>query len=174
MSKTKTTKKKAAAPKATKSAKAAPAKMAAPKKATPAKDATPVADPCAKGHQWDTDGDGVEFCTVCKGDRKELEKAEKKAGKTKAKPAAKKKASAEPKEKKLSAIDAAAKVLAQSKEPLNAKQMIDAMSAKGYWTSPGGKTPHATLYSAILREITVKGKESRFVKTDRGQFTINA
>ena len=32
--------------------------------------------------------------------------------------------------------------------------MIDAMTTKGLWTSPGGKTPHATLYSAILREIT--------------------
>jgi hypothetical protein len=43
------------------------------------------------------------------------------------------------------------------------------MTAKGYWTSPGGKTPHATLYSAILRELA-KGEASRFVKTDRGRF----
>ena len=74
---------------------------------------------------------------------------------------------------KLSAIDAAAKVLAETGEPLNAKQMIEAMSTKGYWTSPGGKTPHATLYSAILREITVKGNEARFKKTERGHFAIN-
>jgi hypothetical protein len=77
----------------------------------------------------------------------------------------------EPKEKKLSAIDAAAQVLAASKEPMNAKEMIEAMTAKALWTSPGGKTPHATLYSAIIREITLKGKESRFVKTERGKFT---
>jgi hypothetical protein len=44
------------------------------------------------------------------------------------------------------------------------------MAAKSLWTTPGGKTPHATLYSAIIREIAVKGKESRFVKKDRGQF----
>jgi len=44
------------------------------------------------------------------------------------------------------------------------------MRNTGYWTSPGGKTPHATLYSAILREINLKGKGSRFVKTDRGLF----
>jgi hypothetical protein len=50
--------------------------------------------------------------------------------------------------------------------------MIEQMSAKGLWTSSGGKTPHATLYSAILREIGTKGKDARFVKTDRGQFTI--
>ena len=90
---------------------------------------------------------------------------------TKAKAAGKAKA---PKDKKLSAIDAAAQVLSGSKEPLNAKQLIEAMAAKNLWTSPGGKTPHATLYSAIIREIAVKGKESRFVKKDRGQFAAKA
>ena len=77
------------------------------------------------------------------------------------------------KSKKLSALDAATQVLAASKEPMNAKEMIDAMGAKGLWKSPGGKTPHATLYSAILREIGTKGKEARFKKTDRGHFAAN-
>ncbi|HMO84627.1 MAG TPA: HTH domain-containing protein [Lacipirellulaceae bacterium] len=77
------------------------------------------------------------------------------------------------KAKKLSAIDAAAKVLADAKGPMNAKEMIDAMAAKGLWKSPGGKTPHATLYSAILREINAKGKEVRFKKTERGKFVAN-
>jgi hypothetical protein len=90
--------------------------------------------------------------------------------KPKAAPAKKAKPKAD-KPKKLSALDAAAQVLAASKEPMNAKGMIEAMAAKGLWTSPGGKTPHATLYSAILREIGTKGKESRFKKTDRGHFT---
>jgi hypothetical protein len=75
-----------------------------------------------------------------------------------------------PKDKKLSAIDAAAQVLASAKAPMNAKEMIEAMAAKALWTSPGGKTPHATLYSAIIREIALKGKESRFVKKERGKF----
>ena len=88
------------------------------------------------------------------------------ANKSKAKPAANGKA------KKLSAIDAAAQVLASSKEPMNAKQMIEAMAAKGLWSSPGGKTPWATLYSAITREVATKGKEARFKKADRGQFTL--
>ncbi len=48
------------------------------------------------------------------------------------------------------------------------------MAAKGYWTSPGGQTPHATLYSAILREINSKGDAARFTKADRGQFTLVA
>ena len=89
----------------------------------------------------------------------------------KAKPAAK---NGEAKTKKVSAIDAAAKLLTASKEPMGCKELIESMAAKGLWTSPGGKTPHATLYSAILREITVKGKQARFVKTDRGRFAINA
>jgi len=75
--------------------------------------------------------------------------------------------------KKLSALDAAAQVLAASKEPMNAKQMIEAMATKGLWTSPGGKTPWATLYSAIAREVATKGKDARFKKADRGNFAAN-
>ena len=74
--------------------------------------------------------------------------------------------------KKMSCIDAAARVLTEAGEPLNAKQMIEAITAKGYWTSPGGKTPHATLYSAIIREIADKGAEARFRKTERGRFEV--
>jgi len=44
---------------------------------------------------------------------------------------------------------------------------------KGYSSSPNGQTPAATLYSAILREINTKGKESRFKKANRGLFTIS-
>ncbi len=64
-------------------------------------------------------------------------------------------------------------MLEESKEPMTTKAMIDAMAAKGYWTSPGGKTPQATLYSAILREIQKKEAAARFVKVERGQFTLN-
>ena len=90
------------------------------------------------------------------------------------KPKAKKATPAAEQPKKMSALDAAVKVLGESKEPMATKEMIDAMSAKGYWTSPGGQTPHATLYAAILREINVKGAGSRFAKTDRGRFGLNA
>jgi hypothetical protein len=48
------------------------------------------------------------------------------------------------------------------------------MATQGLWESPGGKTPSATLYSAIIREIATKGKDSRFVKKDRGTFAANA
>lgn len=72
--------------------------------------------------------------------------------------------------KKLSAIDAAARVLAEAAQPMTCPEMIAAMTAKGYWTSPGGKTPASTLYSAILREIKVKEGAARFQKTERGRF----
>ena len=81
---------------------------------------------------------------------------------------------AEAKDKKLSAIDAAAKVLADTKQAMNCKELIEAMAAKKLWTSPGGKTPWATLYSALTREISTKGSDSRFKKTERGKFAVNA
>jgi HB1, ASXL, restriction endonuclease HTH domain len=73
-------------------------------------------------------------------------------------------------ENKLSALDAAAKVLAEESRPMSCPELIAAMAAKSYWTSPGGKTPAATLYSAILRELTIRGDNARFVKTERGKF----
>jgi hypothetical protein len=71
----------------------------------------------------------------------------------------------------LSCVSAALKVLGESSEPMNAQELITAMEAKSYWSSPGGKTPHATLYSAILRDLA-KGDDSKFVKTERGRFTV--
>jgi HB1, ASXL, restriction endonuclease HTH domain len=83
-------------------------------------------------------------------------------------PKAKKEKPAKP--KKVSALDAAARLLGETGTAMTTKEMIEAMAAKGYWTSPGGQTPHATLYSAILRELSAKGKDARFKKTERGKF----
>ena len=77
------------------------------------------------------------------------------------------------KPKRLSAIDAAAEVLKESREPMRARELITAMEAQGLWTSPGGKTPHATLYAAMLREERDKGTASRFRKVERGLFGFN-
>jgi len=74
--------------------------------------------------------------------------------------------------KKLSLIDAAVQVLARSDEPMNTKQMVDQVVAEGLWSSPAGKTPQATLYSSILRELKNKGDEARFEKIERGKFRI--
>jgi len=76
----------------------------------------------------------------------------------------------EKKPKRISALDAAAQVLAASEVPMRAKEMIAAMEAKKLWTSPGGKTPEATLYAAIIREIAAKGTAARFKKHERGVF----
>jgi len=84
-----------------------------------------------------------------------------------------KKAKPEPKPKKVSALDAAAKVLATTGEPMTTKAMIEAMTERGLWTSPGGKTPQATLYAAILREVATKGAKARFRKTAPGHFAFN-
>ena len=87
-----------------------------------------------------------------------------------------KKADAEPAAGKtsMSQLDAAVKVLGEATEPMTTKQMVEAMTEKELWTSPGGKTPHATLYSAILRELQTKAETSRFVKTDRGHFQLRS
>ena len=90
-----------------------------------------------------------------------------------AKKPASKKAPAKKSGKKMSGLDAAAKVLAESREPMRAKEIVERMEAKGYWKSPGGKTPSATIYAAMLREIRDKGKDARFKKTDRGLFAAN-
>ncbi|MEX2220125.1 MAG: winged helix-turn-helix domain-containing protein [Phycisphaerales bacterium] len=71
---------------------------------------------------------------------------------------------------KLSGLDAAAKVLADSGKPMRVGEVVEAMTKKGLWTSPNGKTPEATVYAAIIREIRDKGVESRFAKKDRGLF----
>lgn len=71
----------------------------------------------------------------------------------------------------LSCLDAAAKVLAEAGEPMNTKAMVEAMMAKGYWTTDA-PTPSATLYSAILRELQKRGDAARVAKVERGLFTL--
>jgi hypothetical protein len=90
-------------------------------------------------------------------------------------PAAKKKPPAKPpaestSAKKYSALDAAALVLRESGQPMSCPELIAQMAAKGYWTSPKGKTPSSTLYAAMTREARVKGAASRFQKTGPGRF----
>ncbi len=73
--------------------------------------------------------------------------------------------------KKMSGLDAAAKVLAEAGEPMNVKAVVEAAMAKGYWTSKGA-TPWATVYSAVIREIVAKKETSRFRKTAKGMFEL--
>jgi hypothetical protein len=89
-----------------------------------------------------------------------------------AKPAKTSRKATAAKPKKLSAIDAAAQVLVAKGEPMTAPELIEAMDAQGLWSSPNGKTPTATLYASMLREITTKGKASRFSRPARGEFAV--
>jgi hypothetical protein len=70
----------------------------------------------------------------------------------------------------LSALAAAARVLEETQQAMNCPELIEAMAAKGYWSSPAGKTPAATLYAAIAREIKTKADQARFQKAEPGRF----
>ena len=70
-------------------------------------------------------------------------------------------------------LDAAARVLEESKGPMACREIVKMAFDKGYWKSDG-KTPHATIYSAMIREIAARGEQSRFEKVQRGKFAINS
>lgn len=88
-----------------------------------------------------------------------------KAGKSKA-------AAKEKKERKPGGLDAAVRVLREAGTPLNCGDMVKTALEKGYWQT-GGKTPAATIYAAIITEISKKGDKSRFRKVDRGMFELS-
>ena len=142
---------------------------AAPKKATPkpapkvdAKKPATLVDPRIAEKAKALDAAVAKLATPgLKATRKEAPKSEPKPG---AKP--------EPKKaRKMGALDAAAIVLADAGKPMRSKELIAEMAKRGLWTSPGGKTPEATLYAAILREIGAKGTAARFARAGKGEFT---
>src|SRR5712692_5788370 len=57
--------------------------------------------------------------------------------------------------KKMSCLDAAAQLLTETGQPMTCPELIEAMAAKGYWTSPAGKTPQATLYATTQSPCAV-------------------
>ncbi len=83
------------------------------------------------------------------------------------------KSATKPAANRLGILDAAAKILAGASEPMGCKAIVEEAMAKKLW-STNGKTPQATLYAAIVREIAKKGDESRFVKVERGRFRLNS
>ena len=140
----------------------------APKKATPkpapkveAKKPATLVDPRIAEKAKALDAAVAKLATPgLKATRKEATKSEPKPG---AKP--------EPKKaRKMGALDAAAIVLADAGKPMRSKELIAEMAKRGLWTSPGGKTPEATLYAAILREIGAKGTAARFARAGKGEF----
>ena len=69
----------------------------------------------------------------------------------------------------MSGVDAAIKVLSESKEAMQVGAICDKAMEQGLW-NPDGQTPAATLSAAIQRELK-KGEESRIVKVRQGYFT---
>ncbi len=108
--------------------------------------------------------------TAAKGGNKKA-RSSPKAGPNAARPA---KAAAEPspKTKGMSGLDAAAKILAESKKPMNCKVIVAEAFRRNLWKSEGA-TPEATIYAAIIREIAAKGDDARFKRIDRGQFATS-
>lgn len=84
------------------------------------------------------------------------------------------KAGSSAKPQRVSALAAAARVLAESDKPMRCQELIEAMQKRDLWESPKGKTPQATLSAAILREITTKSSDSRFKKVERGLFAATS
>jgi len=57
------------------------------------------------------------------------------------------------KPERMSALDAAAKVLQEAGEPMNAREMIEEMAAKGYWTSLPICNTYRTRAARLAREF---------------------
>ena len=73
------------------------------------------------------------------------------------------------KDRPMSGLDAAAKVLTDAGKPMRMGEVMEVITKRGLWKS-SGKTPGATLYAAVIREIAAKGVDARFEKKDRGLF----
>lgn len=69
----------------------------------------------------------------------------------------------------MTALDAAHRVLVETKRPLNSQEIVDMALKKKYHRSSGA-TPANTINAAILRIIKKDGEKSRFVKVGRGMF----
>ena len=87
-------------------------------------------------------------------------------------PKAEKPAKKEMPARKPSLLDHAVEILKKAKEPMTCKEITEAVMKSTDWTT-NGKTPWATLYSAVIREIAEKKAESRFKKMDRGMFSYS-
>jgi hypothetical protein len=67
------------------------------------------------------------------------------------------------------ALSGAAEVLKTAAKPMTAAELWSELHRRGLWAS-SGRTPEATIYAAIIREIAAKGEASRFRKAERGKF----
>jgi hypothetical protein len=71
--------------------------------------------------------------------------------------------------KPMTCREAAIRVLAETKRAMSAKELVEAMSRRGYWTTPKGKTPHATVRTELRREMH---KTGRIIQPARGLYAL--
>jgi hypothetical protein len=73
--------------------------------------------------------------------------------------------------RRMSLVGAAVVILQRDECQLPVREILRRITESGLWSSPAGKTPEQTLYSAIIREIATKGTDARFRRGDqRGAF----
>jgi len=72
---------------------------------------------------------------------------------------------------RLNLIDAAHRVLSETKKAMTVREIVAACAEKRYWSSTA-KTPWQTLSGALNREIEANGTQSRFQKVERGKFAV--
>jgi hypothetical protein len=72
---------------------------------------------------------------------------------------------------RLNILGAAERVLDENEMPMTTREIVAAAKLKQYWTSEAA-TPWATLHAAISRDIKTKKDKSRFVKKERGKFSL--
>ena len=71
----------------------------------------------------------------------------------------------------MSGLDAAALVLSEAKTGMTAKAIVEAIKELGLADGLKGLTPHATIYAAMITEISKKGEKSRFARgSSKGLF----
>ena len=73
--------------------------------------------------------------------------------------------------KAMSGLDAAALVLKEAGIGMTAKAIVEAIKERGLADGLKGLTPHATIYAAMITEISKKGEKSRFARgSSKGLF----
>ncbi len=78
---------------------------------------------------------------------------------------------AEPPPESMSLLDAAAYVLKAAKQALSTRKIVELVIAQRLWIA-NGSTPWQTLNAALNRDMQANGSKSRFVKAERGKYTL--
>lgn len=100
-------------------------------------------------------------------------KAKEKAAKASLGEKVEKLAKAKPAKEGMSGLDAAALVLREAKRAMNAKEIVAEIQERKLAPKLCGKTPHATIYAAMITEIA-KSAEPRFKRgSAKGTFEHN-